>query len=51
MDMTVTSAEKGNTAVNWYDEYDSKPSPGMIGRPVQGKGIGLRTCRTNPTPD
>ena len=28
MDMTVTSAEKGNTAVNWYDEYDSKPSPG-----------------------
>ena len=28
MDMTVTSVEKGNNAVNWYDEYDSKPSPG-----------------------
>ena len=27
--------------MNWYDEYDSKPSPGMIGRPVREKGLGF----------
>ena len=28
IDMTVTKSEKGGNIVDWYDEYDSKPSPG-----------------------
>ena len=28
MDMTVTSSSKGTNEIDWYDEYDSEPSPG-----------------------
>lgn len=28
MDMTVTSSSRGTNEINWYDEYDSEPSPG-----------------------
>ena len=28
MDMTVTSSSRGGNEIDWYDEYDSEPSPG-----------------------
>ncbi len=28
MDMTVTSSSRGTNEIDWYDEYDSEPSPG-----------------------